>query len=93
MAARRGVGDPGLRELALPVWEVALAGAARLAPGYFHDEHLAVAERFLERFTRAGRMPSDELREAFARSPKEALEWAAGDAPCPDRGPYGKVGA
>jgi glutamate--cysteine ligase len=81
-AARNGVRDPLLGELCVRTWELALLGARRLRTGYFEEAHLARAEEFLSRFTRQGRMPADELKEALSRCDAEALAWCAGDAPC-----------
>ena len=81
--ARRTPGGAGALAWRL---DLALAGAHRLPRNYFLAEHLETAESFLKRFTAAGRMPADELREALEAGPHAALAWAAGDAPCPDRG-------
>jgi glutamate--cysteine ligase len=73
-AARHGLRDPTLRHLAGPVLEAALAGATRLGTPQADD-----AEAFLDRFTRSGRHPADELRAALARGPADALRWARVD--------------
>ncbi|MBW3661890.1 MAG: hypothetical protein KY469_02230 [Actinobacteria bacterium] len=71
-AATRGLGDEDLGPLARAVLEAALAGAERLA-----IPQAGLAEEFLERFTRRGRHPSDELREALADGPEAAWRWAS----------------
>lgn len=70
-AARAGLADPVLGDLAPRVLDVALAGARRMS-----IDHADTAEAFLERFTRRGRHPSDELREALAQGPAQAFSWA-----------------
>ncbi len=75
-AARDGVRDTELRELSVATWEIGLAGAARLAPDMTRGTDIERTERFIERFTRAGRLPGDEYAAAFATGPACALRWA-----------------
>lgn len=77
-AARVGVGDPELQELAVTVWEDAFRGAERLGADV-GSEALAATRQFLERFVRRGLTPADELRERLAEGRAEALAWAASD--------------
>jgi len=76
IAARDGVRNPELRRLAVTSWEIALAGAARLAPALMRSEDIDRTGRFIDRFTRPGRMPADEYAAAFAAGPACALRWA-----------------
>jgi glutamate--cysteine ligase len=71
-AARRGLGDPVVHDLAVDVLGLALEGALRLG-----IPQAETAEAFLERFTRRGLHPSDELREALRESRSAAFSWAA----------------
>lgn len=75
-AAREGVGNAGLRERAESLWQIALRGAEALPSGFFREADLQVARDYVERFIAKGRMPGDELREAWNESPERALAWA-----------------
>jgi glutamate--cysteine ligase len=77
-AARVGVGDSELQDMAVAVWEEALRGAERLGDD-IGSEALVATKRFLERFTFRGRTPADELRDLLDKDPAEALAWAASD--------------
>jgi hypothetical protein len=49
---------------------------ARLPAGFVNAAYVEVAEAFLERFTRKGRMPADEFAVALAAGPGVALRWS-----------------
>ena len=76
-AARWGVRDPELGDLATRVWEVALEGALRLPEGYFGEQALRTARSFLDDYTLQGRMPGDDLLELMEEDPGKALAWAS----------------
>jgi glutamate--cysteine ligase len=76
-AARLGVRDPELGSLAAEVWEAALEGALRLPAGFFGEQALCTARRFLDQYTLRGRMPADDLGELLADDPSRALAWAS----------------
>lgn len=78
-AARAGVSDPGLCAMAVEVWSFALEGAGRLAG--VDPAKLAVAERYLDRYTLRGRCPADELAERMRTDPSRALRWVTEPAP------------
>ena len=75
-AAREGVRDNELRDLSVTAWEIGLAGAARLGAELIRPADIERTERFIERFTRVGRLPADEYAAAFAAGPACALRWA-----------------
>ncbi len=77
-AARIGVGDPELREMAVAVWEEACRGAERMADDVGSDA-VKATRRFLERFTYRGRTPADELSDLLAHDPAASLAWAASE--------------
>ena len=77
-AAREGVGDAELRELAMAVWEDACRGAERMG-GDVGPEAVAEARRFLERYTCRGRTPAHELRDLLLGDPAAALAWATSE--------------
>ncbi len=69
-AARDGVRDPVVGPLAVDVLEIALGGADRL--GLPESE---IADAFLDRYTRRGRQPADELEEAMRASVTAGFSW------------------
>ena len=77
-AAHKGLESEHVRELALPIWRLALEGARRLPAGWFRDGDMTTMEAFIERFVEPLRSPAVELAEALAISPLRALEWARG---------------
>jgi glutamate--cysteine ligase len=77
-AARLGVGDSELQEMAVSVWEEAVRGAERMGDDV-GPEALAATTDFLDRFTFRGRTPADELRDLLDGDPAKALAWAASD--------------
>ncbi len=77
-AARIGVRDAELGSLADGVWDIALAGAGRLPGGFFRPGDLEVTAAYLDRFPRRRRMPADELADALAQGPEQALQWTIG---------------
>ncbi|MEJ2190580.1 MAG: hypothetical protein P8Y93_14480 [Acidobacteriota bacterium] len=76
-AAADGVHDPELRDLAISLWGIALAGARRLPETFVEGKALATAEAFLEHFTERGRTPGDDLADLLAEDPAHALAWAS----------------
>lgn len=77
VAARVGVGDGELRELAMLSWEEALRGVERMGIEQFGAESVGCARRFLNEFTEKGRTPADRLRELDLDDPARSLAWAA----------------
>jgi len=78
LAAREGLSNPALRDLASAVWKLALEGAGRLPAGYFRPADLDVATAFSRDFVRQGRSPADALRDLLSsKGPEAALAWAA----------------
>lgn len=73
LAAESGVHDRELGELAGAVMEDALDGAARL--GLAGAE---AAEAYLDRYTRRGRAPADDLRVADRGTTVRGFTWACG---------------
>jgi glutamate--cysteine ligase len=76
-AATVGVHDEVLRELGCRLWEIVLAGAARLPNGWFSKGDMASTESFVDTFTARGRVPADRLSELMEEDPARALDWAA----------------
>jgi glutamate--cysteine ligase len=77
-AALAGVRDREIGPLAAQIWELAVEGARRLPHGFLRTRDLEFTSEFLQRYTLAGRMPADDLREAMEVSPAAGLRWAAG---------------
>jgi glutamate--cysteine ligase len=66
-AGRLGVHDPAIASNSADLFELALAGCARLGSAYFHPSDLDEARAYFERYTRRGRAPADDLlRSAIA---------------------------
>jgi glutamate--cysteine ligase len=82
-AARSGVKDPELQDLASRCWEAALAGAERMPQELVGNEALSGARGFLEAFTFRGRTPADHLRELHREDPARSLAWAASEEESP----------
>ncbi|MEO2092881.1 MAG: glutamate-cysteine ligase family protein [bacterium] len=74
-AARAGLASPFVRDLAAPIWDLALAGAARLPGPWFRPADLAAADEFIGRFIRPLRSPALELAAALVEGPAQALAW------------------
>ncbi len=74
-SAKAGLEDPGLRERAIAVWELALEGAERLPKGYFRPKDMACAKHYLETYVRGGMTLSNILAEKIASDPGAALRW------------------
>jgi glutamate--cysteine ligase len=72
-SARNGLGDPELAALARSVWALALEGAERLPAGFLRTGDLARADEFRRRYVAGDRSLADELTEALAIGPSEAL--------------------
>jgi glutamate--cysteine ligase len=75
-AARAGLADGRLAELANKVWSIALHGAERLPASYFGADALSTAALLLDRYTQHGRMPGDDLAQLQEQDPAAALAWA-----------------
>ncbi len=75
-SAVAGLRSEYVRDLALPIWQLAMQGARRLPKAWFRAQDLATTEEFIERFVAPLRSPAVELAEALSVSPKAALEWA-----------------
>jgi glutamate--cysteine ligase len=75
-AAVLGLASSHVRELAGPIWRLALEGARRLPSGWFREADLEVTERYIEHFVDQGRSPAQELAEALQGGAGAALEWA-----------------
>ena len=66
-AGRLGLHDPAIATAAADLFELALAGCASLAPGYFHPSDLEQAHAYFDRYTRRARTPADDvLQDAIA---------------------------
>jgi glutamate--cysteine ligase len=74
-AAKDGLRDPQLAELAGKIWCIALAGAERMGD-YFGQSALATARWLLDHYTMRGRAPADELARLQEQDPAAALAWA-----------------
>lgn len=79
-SAELGLLDPELASVTNDLWGFALDGCERLGPDYLAPEELQRAVLFRDRFPARGRAPADELREALARGPADALTFAADPA-------------
>lgn len=88
-SSRVGLRDPELAGTARELWEIALAGAARLPSGFLRPRDLARTRTFLERFTALGRAPGDELAEECGASPSCGLRWAGEAVPDEDAATVG----
>jgi glutamate--cysteine ligase len=82
ISAERGMTDNELASASVDVLQLGLEGAHRMPVDYFSRDNLAIAERFLETFTRRHRAPASELAERLAQGPAAALAWATGHADC-----------
>ena len=71
-----GLASSHVRDLAGPIWRLALEGARRLPEGWFRQADLDVTERYIEHFVDQLRSPANELAEALAEGPGAALAWA-----------------
>lgn len=76
-AARRGLGDAGLRTAAATAFDLAEGAMARLPDGFFGDARRTTAA-FRERFVEAGRTQADEARETGEVARLRALAPAGG---------------
>ncbi len=76
-AARIGVRDTELQELAGELLAMALHFAPHLGDGWVERRDLDAVQRYLEQYVARGRMPADELSEALTDDPAAALEWAS----------------
>jgi len=79
-AARLGVADPELGELAAATWHGALRGAERMPDGWLSAECLGCARRFVDELTGRGLTPADRLRELHQDDPARSLAWAASES-------------
>jgi glutamate--cysteine ligase len=62
-AARLGLHDTLIQEVAVDLFEIALAGCRALGPRYFHPADLEQAENFFDQYTCRGRAPADDVLE------------------------------
>jgi glutamate--cysteine ligase len=62
-AARSGLHDPILKEIATDLIQIALSGCRSLGARYFHPSDLQQAEDYFEQYTRRGRSPADDVLE------------------------------
>jgi len=62
-AARWGLHDALIQEVAVELFEIALTGCRALGSRYFHPADLEQAESFLDQYTRLGRAPADDVLE------------------------------
>jgi glutamate--cysteine ligase len=76
-AARVGVRDPELEQLAGSLLEMTLHFASHLGDGWVERRDLETVRRYLERFVSRQRMPSDELVEAVESDPAASLDLAS----------------
>lgn len=76
-AARVGIRDDELRQMAERTLEITLERASELCPDLIGPHHIGPVATFANRYTARGRMPADRLAELIAEDPAEALEWAA----------------
>ena len=63
-AGRLGLRDPAIRQTAVDLADIALAGCAALGPSYFHPVDLEQARTYFDRYTRRGRSPADDVERA-----------------------------
>jgi glutamate--cysteine ligase len=75
-AARHGLRDSRLAELANTVWGIALHGAERLPSGFLGPGALDAAALLIDQYTQHGRMPGDDLARLQEQDPAAALAWA-----------------
>lgn len=60
IAGREGLANGQIRDTAIRLVEIALAGAEALTPEYIAPSDVEVAEEFFEQYTREGRSPGDD---------------------------------
>ena len=65
-AGRVGLRDSGVAAAAQQLVDIALGGCARLGDGFLSGADLDVARAFFDRYTRRGRSPADDVRDAAA---------------------------
>lgn len=63
-AGQVALADAEMGRQARDLFEVGLAGAARLGPAFLQESDLEIARDFFDRYTRRGRSPADDLRMA-----------------------------
>ncbi len=63
-AGRLGLHDPGIARTAADLFDIALAGCARLGSRFLHPAHLDEARAYYEHYTRLGRSPADDAPRA-----------------------------
>jgi glutamate--cysteine ligase len=68
VAGERGLSDVGIARTARDLFQLALAGAARLGPSYVDAETLATAGEFYSLFTARDRSPADDANFARMRT-------------------------
>ena len=60
VAGKEGLANDQIRDTAIQLIDIALAGAQALTPGYIAASDIEVAEEFFEKYTRQGRSPGDD---------------------------------
>ena len=60
IAGRAGLADPAIREKAIELTDLAIAGCESLATGYISAADVDSAAYFFDRYTRQGRSPGDD---------------------------------
>jgi hypothetical protein len=60
VAGKEGLANEQIRNTAIRLVDIALAGAQALTPEYIAASDVEVAEEFFEKYTRQGRSPGDD---------------------------------
>jgi glutamate--cysteine ligase len=60
IAGKEGLANERIRDTAIRLIDIALAGAQALTPDYIAASDIEVAEEFFEKYTRQGRSPGDD---------------------------------
>jgi glutamate--cysteine ligase len=68
-AGRAGLRDPSVAAAAQQLADIALRGCARLGDEFLSGADLDVARAYFDRYTRRGRSPADDARDAAAPAP------------------------
>ena len=71
-AGRAGLRDPSVAAAAQQLADIALRGCARLGDEFLSGADLDVAREYFDRYTRRGRSPADDARDAAAPAPAPA---------------------
>jgi glutamate--cysteine ligase len=73
-AGEAGLGDPHVARVARDLFEIGVAGAARLGDGFLAPEDRAVAAEYFDRFTRRARAPADDVLDRYRPAAAGAAE-------------------